>query len=57
MSEKEWLSKGLDKAVIPLVEFFNKNGLSTVMSCQGHNKPISQCSGYNSTSPYLKMIF
>lgn len=38
MSEKEWLSKGLDKAVIPLVAFFNKNGLSTVMSCQGHNK-------------------
>lgn len=57
MGEKEWLSKGLDKAVIPLVEFFNKNGLSTVMSCEGHNKPISQCSGYNSTSPYLKMIF
>lgn len=38
MSEEEWLNKGLDKEVIPLVEFFNKNGLPTCMSCQGHNQ-------------------
>lgn len=28
----------LDKEVIPLVQFFNSNGLPTLMSCQGHNK-------------------
>ena len=28
----------LDKRVAPLVEFFNSNGLKTIMSCQGHNK-------------------
>lgn len=28
----------IDSEVIPLVEFFNKNGLHTHMSCQGHNK-------------------
>lgn len=38
MEEKEWLSKGLDKEVIPLVKFFNENGLPTYMSCQGHNQ-------------------
>lgn len=38
MDEKEWLSKGLDKEVIPLVKFFNENGLPTLMSCQGHNQ-------------------
>lgn len=27
----------MDKEVIPLVNYFNKNGLSTYMSCQGHN--------------------
>lgn len=28
----------LDKKVVPLVQFFNSNGLPTLMSCQGHNK-------------------
>lgn len=28
----------MDKAVIPLVKYFNLNGLKTCMSCQGHNK-------------------
>lgn len=27
----------MDKYVIPLVEYFNNNGLKTKMSCQGHN--------------------
>lgn len=29
---------GLDPLVIPMVEYFNKLGLKTCMSCQGHNK-------------------
>lgn len=28
----------IDPGVIPMVKFFNKNGLPTNMSCQGHNK-------------------
>lgn len=28
----------LDTHVIPLVKYFNENGLPTIMSCQGHNK-------------------
>ena len=28
----------LDTYVIPLVQYFNENGLPTIMSCQGHNK-------------------
>ena len=32
------ISKQLDEEVIPLVEYFNKNGLETYMSCKGHNK-------------------
>lgn len=28
----------LDKEVIPMVNFFNENGLPTKMSCEGHNK-------------------
>lgn len=28
----------MDKNVIPLVKYFNENGLKTVMSCEGHNK-------------------
>lgn len=27
-----------DERVIPLVRFFSENGLTTYMSCQGHNK-------------------
>lgn len=27
----------MDKFVIPLIEYFNANGLPTYMSCQGHN--------------------
>lgn len=38
MSEEEWINKGLDAATVPLVKFFNENGLSTCMSCQGHNQ-------------------
>lgn len=30
--------KDLDPKVIPMVRFFNENGLKTSMSCQGHNK-------------------
>ncbi len=29
---------GLDQYVVPMVKFFNENGLKTSMSCQGHNK-------------------
>ncbi len=29
---------GLDQNVVPMVKFFNENGLKTSMSCQGHNK-------------------
>lgn len=32
-----YIESELDKAVIPLVRFFNQNGLPTCMSCQGHN--------------------
>lgn len=28
----------LDPNVVPMVRFFNENGLKTSMSCQGHNK-------------------
>lgn len=28
----------MDKNVIPLVEYFNLQGLKTFMSCEGHNK-------------------
>ncbi|MDE7242907.1 MAG: hypothetical protein K2O18_02875 [Oscillospiraceae bacterium] len=28
----------IDQEVLPLVRFFNKTGLTTSMSCQGHNK-------------------
>ncbi len=28
----------MDKNVIPLVEYFNSQGLKTFMSCEGHNK-------------------
>ena len=33
-----YMESELDKRVIPLVQFFNENGLPTCMSCQGHNK-------------------
>lgn len=29
---------GFDPLVIPMVKFFNENGLKTALSCQGHNK-------------------
>lgn len=29
----------LDPGVVPLVRYFNENGLPTTMSCEGHNKP------------------
>lgn len=38
MENNNWLEQGLDPLVIPMVEFFNANGLKTYMSCQGHNK-------------------
>lgn len=38
MEIEKWEKKGLDSEVIPLVKFFNDNGLKTCMSCQGHNK-------------------
>ena len=28
----------LDPLVVPMVKYFNENGLKTIMSCQGHNK-------------------
>lgn len=28
----------LDPLVIPMVKYFNDNGLKTIMSCQGHNR-------------------
>ena len=28
----------LDPLVVPMVEYFNRHGLPTYMSCQGHNK-------------------
>ena len=31
--------KGLDPLVIPMVEYFNEQGLETCMSCQGHDNP------------------
>ena len=34
----QYMESELDKRVIPLVRFFNENGLPTNMSCQGHNK-------------------
>lgn len=34
----QYVESELDKGVIPLVRFFNENGLPTNMSCQGHNK-------------------
>ena len=38
MEIEKWEKKSLDSEVIPLVKFFNDNGLKTYMSCQGHNK-------------------
>lgn len=32
------MNKPLDPNVIPLVEYFNENGLTTWMSCEGHNR-------------------
>ncbi len=34
----QYMESDLDERVIPLVRFFNENGLPTCMSCQGHNK-------------------
>ena len=34
---KKYNKDNLDPRVIPMVEFFNENGLPTEMSCQGHN--------------------
>ena len=34
----QYIEAELDEKVIPLVQFFNANGLPTLMSCQGHNK-------------------
>lgn len=34
----QYMESELDKRVIPLVRFFNENGLPTCMSCQGHNR-------------------
>ncbi len=34
--EKIYEAAGLDPLVIPMVRFFNDNGLKTYMSCQGH---------------------
>lgn len=39
MSTEDWKNMGLDDGVIPMVDFFNNNGLTTYMSCQGHNMP------------------
>ena len=36
MSE-DYKVEELDEKVIPLVRYFNENGLKTYMSCQGHN--------------------
>ena len=30
--------RAIDPGVIPMVKFFNENGLPTHMSCQGHNR-------------------
>ena len=38
MEIEKWEKKGLDSEVIPLVKFFDDNGLKTYLSCQGHNK-------------------
>lgn len=37
-SNIDYEGMGLDPLVIPLVKFFNDEGLKTNMSCQGHNK-------------------
>ena len=34
----DYYRMGLDPLVIPIVQFFNENGLKTIMSCQGHNR-------------------
>ena len=34
----QYIEAELDEKVIPLVQFFNANGLPTLMSCHGHNK-------------------
>lgn len=34
----QYMGLELDERVIPLVQFFNGNGLPTCMSCQGHNR-------------------
>lgn len=36
MNEINWHRMELDEGVVPLVEYFNENGLTTNMSCQGH---------------------
>lgn len=36
--DKNYEFLGLDPLVIPMVDYFNKSGLKTCMSCQGHNK-------------------
>lgn len=33
----EYNEKDLDPLVVPMVRYFNENGLKTHMSCQGHN--------------------
>lgn len=35
---ERYIKSELDERVIPLVQFFNENGLPTSMSCQGHNE-------------------
>lgn len=34
----QYIESELDKRVVPLVQFFNENGLPTSMFCQGHNE-------------------
>ncbi len=35
-SRTDYEAMGLDARVIPMVQFFNDNGLKTALSCQGH---------------------
>lgn len=37
MNDKTYYGK-MDPMVIPMVEYFNANGLETFMSCQGHSR-------------------
>lgn len=39
MEIEKWEKEGLDAEVIPLVKFFNDNGLRTYMSCQKPSSP------------------